>query len=342
MKTDLVCSGSGLVALDYIVNGNPKAKPKLQAGGSCGNVLTGLSFLGWRVYPIARLSRNKATSFLENDLKKWDVKSRFISKTNDGSTPVIIHRIYKTNGGEVKHRFEFKDPSTKKWLPSYKPVLAKKVPDLKITKLNSKVFYFDKVSAGNIELAKEHKKNGALIFFEPSGIKDIKQFRECLKVADILKYSNERLVNLDELLIDTNVLLEVETLGSDGLRYRKNFGKKSNWKKLKPYKIDFIKDAAGSGDWCSVGIIAKLGRNGLTSFLKATKKELEDALNFGQALAALNCKFEGARGLMYFLDNILLNKYLDIIKKRKMIELQLPETAIKQYKKINSFHEIYD
>ena len=58
-----------MVALDVILNGNPLSKPKLQAGGSCGNVLTILSFLGWKSFPIARLSKNSGTKSIVQDLK---------------------------------------------------------------------------------------------------------------------------------------------------------------------------------------------------------------------------------------------------------------------------------
>ena len=47
--------GLGLVALDVILD--PCAvQPLLYSGGTCGNVLTILSYLGWEARPIARLA----------------------------------------------------------------------------------------------------------------------------------------------------------------------------------------------------------------------------------------------------------------------------------------------
>src|SRR5687768_16063076 len=107
-----ICIGTGLIALDVILNGKPETPPKFYAGGSCGNVLSVLSYLGWSSYPIARLAKNDATKEIEKDFKKWEVKTNLISKTKEGSTPIIIHRILKDKKGNPKHRFEFKDPET--------------------------------------------------------------------------------------------------------------------------------------------------------------------------------------------------------------------------------------
>jgi fructokinase len=184
-----LCIGTGLVALDIILNGNPKTLSRLYTGGSCGNVLTILSFLGWETLPIARLANNRATEELENDLKRWRVRTQLITKTADGSTPIIIHRILKDKLGKPKHRFEFRDPDTGKWLPQYKPVLNKDVPSILENKRQPRFFYFDRINRASIELAKNFKSAGAIIFFEPSSIgSKMSLFEECLEVTDIIKF----------------------------------------------------------------------------------------------------------------------------------------------------------
>ena len=57
-----VCLGTGLVVLDVVMNGNPHSRSKVWAGGSCGNVLTILSYLGWNAFPITRLGNDDAGS----------------------------------------------------------------------------------------------------------------------------------------------------------------------------------------------------------------------------------------------------------------------------------------
>ena len=59
------------------------------------------------------------------------------------------------------------------------------------------------------------------------------------------------------------------------------------------------RDTAGAGDWCTAGLLHALARRGATGLKEATEKEIEDALRLGQALAAVKCRYEGARGVMY-------------------------------------------
>jgi len=316
---DFVCVGTGLLALDVILNGRPETPPKFQAGGSCGNVLTILSYLGCRSFPIARLADNRASTELLSDLKMWDVSTDLIVSKKEGSTPIIIHRIFKGKDGKSKHKFEFKDPSTGIWLPQYKPVIAKDVDEITKKHPNANVFYFDRVNRASIELAKYNKSNGALVVFEPSSIKDIKLFKQALEVSHILKFSKDRINNYQELFPDQQTILEIETLGKDGLQYRFSKTRKAKkWKRVVSYKLDddFIKDSAGAGDWCTSGIIYLLGTNGFKSFSNMLTSDIENALLYGQALGAINCCFDGARGIMYKKDRNDLDKAVSSLQQR--------------------------
>jgi fructokinase len=296
-----VCIGTGLVALDVVINGDPNSPPKLWTGGSCGNVLTILSYLGWKSYPLARLRDDVAAEELLKDLERWKVRTILISRNDSGSTPIIIEKIGTNRSGIAWHRFEWVCPNCGSWFPRYKPVLARDIGQISMRIPQSQVFYFDRVVRSSIELAKMNKSKGALIVFEPSGINDKKLFYECLDVADIVKFSHERLGHAQELIERINVPLEIETLGAGGLRYRiDGNGKRSRkWKTMRSYPVVNLKDAAGAGDWCSAGIIHLLGSAGRKGFEKADAKDIDAALSFGQALAALNCYYEGARGSMY-------------------------------------------
>lgn len=317
--------GTGLVALDVILNGAPTTPAKLCAGGSCGNVLSILSFLGWESKPIARLSDNGATEKLFKDFLNFEVDTSLITTTEDGKTPIIIHRILKGKDGSPRHKFEFKVPNTNEWLPRYKPVLASNVEKLVNRQPIANVFYFDRVSRSAIDLAKYYKENGALIVFEPSSLKkDDKHTLECLELTDIIKFSHERINNYSELFPQPHSRLEIETLGKDGLQYRLKSDKNSYWKKIPPYTIELIVDSAGAGDWCTSGIINELGFDGISSFREATEDDIIRALKIGQALGSINCKYDGARGIMY---NIATDSLIEIVE---AIINDKPEVPAKQ------------
>ena len=294
------CVGAGLVALDVILNGHPLTRPKLYAGGSCGNVLTILAFLGWQATPIARLSKITATKKIVEDLESWNVRTILISEKEDGSTPVIIHRILKDKNGKPKHRFEFTVPGTNEYLPNFKPVLGKEVESIIIQQEVAKVFYFDRLSRSSVDLAKHYHSKGALIVLEPTSLREQRLFEECIDIVHILKFSNDRVKNYSQLYPTAKANIEIETKGKLGLSYR--FKSEECWHEIKAYDIGEIIDSAGAGDWCTAGIIHKLGRQGSAGFIKKSKNEIREALKIGQALGAINCLFDGARGAMYKLD----------------------------------------
>lgn len=296
IQNKLVCSGTGLVALDVVISKDMKKPTQFYAGGSCGNVLTILSYLGWDSYPIARLSNNVASDLLIQDLNKWKVNEDLLTFTEDGSTPIIIHRILKDKHGLSKHRFEFRNPEDGKYLPSYKPCLSKSIQDILKKSPVPKVFYFDRINRASIDLAKAHKENGAIIFFEPSSIKDEKGFKRCLEVADIVKFSEGRIPNYTAIFPQGQALIEIRTLGEKGLKYRRKDSTK--WSEVKGYVIENVIDTAGAGDWCTAGIIFTFFSHNY--LLKSvSESQIEKALKFGQILSAINCTFEGARGAMY-------------------------------------------
>lgn len=295
-KINSVCVGTGLVALDVVISSNSVHATRFYAGGSCGNVITILSYLGWNSYPIARLSNNPASSLLIEDLQKWHVKEDLLTFTDDGSTPIIIHRILKDSSGAPKHRFEFRNPEDGTYLPSYKPCLSKTVPDIVEKSIIPTVFYFDRINRASINLAKEYKAKGAIIFFEPSSMKDLKGFEECLPLADVVKFSHDRISGYEDRYTTGQCFLEVQTLGNAGLKFRTKSSNK--WLNLSGYTIDNVIDSAGAGDWCTAGIIINLFSSGV-KLKSISKEDIDKALQFGQALSALNCTFEGARGLMY-------------------------------------------
>jgi sugar/nucleoside kinase (ribokinase family) len=296
-----VVVGTGLLALDVVIPPEGLARHRLWAGGTCGNVLLALSYLGWQSYPVARLKNDAARERICEDLREGGARVDFVEADEEGSTPVIVHRIGKTADGEPFHTFSKRCPHCGAILPGYKPVLAT-TAEAVIQRLDRpQVFFFDRVSRAALLLAKACSERGALVVFEPSGLGAPQLFGEALALAHVIKYSHERMGEVEELRLAKKSLLQVETLGRDGLRYRSRLpGARSNgWRLLRAIPVADVRDTAGAGDWCSAGLLHRLAGGGLEGALESSGEQLEDALGFGQLLGAWTCRYEGARGGMY-------------------------------------------
>jgi fructokinase len=287
---------AGFCALD-IVFGLDDPVPKFYAGGTCGNVVAGLAFLGWDAAPVARLGHDVAGEFVRQDLERWGVDTSLLGLAPSGATPIVLEKIQLSKNGVPKHRFLWNCPDCGSYFPPFRSVLRTQVEDLKKKLGRPEVFYADRVSRSTVELAKHFREEGSLVYFEPSAAGDPKQFREMLQLCDVLKYSAQRARSFSELLRDHRAYLEIETLGEDGLRFRtrRAFG---SWHAVAAYEVK-IKDTAGSGDWASVGLVSELLVDGKKALEKCTKRNLSSCLERAQAIAALNCQFEGPRGGMY-------------------------------------------
>lgn len=296
--------GSGLVALD-VVRRFSEGDVQHFAGGTCGNVLTILSYLGWKSKPVSRLKGDLSAQYLLEDLKRWGVDVSLVSRTDDGSTPVVIQNIREAADSSRSHSFSLRCPCCGGYLPGFKPILDSEAVELIEAMGTHQVFFFDRVSRGIINLAKASAELGALVVFEPCGVGNPRLFEEAWSVAHVVKYSNDRLRDIADLDLRTSVgsdlLLEIETLGASGLRYRSRLKNASTrkWRTLDVIPAECLNDAAGSGDWCTAGVIHKLARGGHSGFSKVSSERLTDAIRYGQALATWNCRFEGARAGMY-------------------------------------------
>jgi len=294
--------GSGFIALDMLLIGRKRVRANQRyAGGSCGNVLAILAHLDWNSYPVARLGLDSKAQALIEDFKTCRVNTAFVARQRTSVTPAIVVRLTQDDDGCYKSRFEWKDPVSGDWLPRYRPLpksyVAQVTPQLPV----AKVFYFDRAEPSSLLLATALREKGAVVFFEPSSCKDDNIFTACLAVSDIVKYSVDRIPQPPRNPISKSPRLEIQTLGASGLRYRLklNSNVPGQWKSLSSFPATTFKDSTGCGDWCSAGIIHRLCSLGRENFMHLTEKEIGLGIRFGQALATINCEYEGARGPMY-------------------------------------------
>ncbi len=328
------CVGTGLIALDMVTNGDRGEAPRLWAGGSCGNVLTILAYLGWYSYPIARLGNDKAAKAITKDISKHGVDTRHITYDESIDTPIILQRILTAPDGNPTHRFYWVCPNCGNWLPRYRSVLLKQVQALVDGLPKMTCFYFDRVSAASLHLAEKARNQGALVVFEPTGIGEDEHFDKAISLCDVLKYSNERAKILAKSIYESSAQLVIETLGAEGLRYRlRRNGQCGEWKFLSAFHVVNLKDAAGAGDWCTAGLLDRLARENNPPFGRVGEGKIVRALRFGQALSALNCAFEGARGAMNHYNKKQFTAEVQAILERKEASASAPDSLSPEAKK---------
>lgn len=293
--------GSGLIALDLVLGLDPMTPVRSWAGGTCGNVLSILAYLGWMAFPIARLNGDPASHRVRADMAKWGVQLDYASCGPTAHTPIIVQEILRGKDGKPRHRFSWSCPKCGQWLPAFKPVTVAAIEAVEPALANAAVFFFDRLSRATLKLAKRAAEHGAVVVLELSSKPQDNLLAEAVRIAHIVKYAEQRLAGvMGAMDRDSATLVEVQTLGDQGLRYRHRFGRKpSEWTKLSAFQAPSFADSCGSGDWCTAGLVAMAASGGQTGLRANGEQGLREALSYGQALAAWNCGFEGARGGMY-------------------------------------------
>ena len=293
--------GTGLIALDLVIGPDPESPVRAWAGGTCGNVLSILAYLGWDSYPIARMNDDVASERVRKDMKRWGVRLKWSNCAPTTHTPMIVQEIRRKRDGQTGHRFSWSCPHCGTWLPPFKAITVDAVEKVSLAIDGASVFFMDRLSRGILMLAAEASKRGAVVVFEPSSKSTTKLMAEAVALAHVVKYADHRLASVPGVMErESAALLEVQTLGHRGLRYRHRLGRGiSNWIHLNAMRAPRLSDSCGAGDWCTAGLIAKTTTGGQDGFRRSGPRGIRSALRYGQALAAWNCGFEGARGGMY-------------------------------------------
>jgi fructokinase len=299
-----VIVGTGLIALDVVISQQSQSATRCYAGGTCGNVLTILSFLGWDSFPMARTNGDFTSQWLREDLSRFSVHADYLSLEPTGPVPAIIEWLGARKDGTPSHKYSFVCPTCGSRKPGHKPLSFRAVSQLVPSMSVPDVFFFDRVSRAALLLAKAFRRKGSLIVFEPSGVGVPKLFKEALAVTHVLKYSNDRMGKVILNHRRDSIQLEIETLGEQGMRFRTRLSgfRTRGWRHLDAFPVTKLKDAAGSGDWLTAAILNRIGRSAAAGFKRISQKELLIAFRFAQAAATWNCGFAAPRGGMYSTD----------------------------------------
>ena len=293
MKTEKhICVGAGLISLDILIRGVDNDNPvSFSAGGTCGNVMTIMSYLGWDAYPIARLDNSHHTDLLMKDMQSHGVHVDHII-AGKGKTPVIIQRNIIDKDGLPIHRFEFKGTNGRMFL-EFSPITLGQARNI-IDDIDfvPDVFFFDRVSPAFILLAKEFKARGSLIYFEPSCKTTVPHFGDCVSLADIVKFSEERLPDVSAFKQMTDKIV-IQTLGGNGINYSIH----GVWYHIAPVQNDNIVDTSGAGDWTTSVFLTELYKHALNK-QNLSQDVIEQSLRIAQNWASQSCSYGGARGMM--------------------------------------------
>lgn len=276
--------GAGFFAYDVLLGASNRYEA---LGGSAGNVLAILAYLGWRSVPVATLGADPAAERIRAEFANLGALTGFLRTSVDAKTPVIYQTL-----SEGKPSYSFSCPAcgalTRKSPNSAHRTLADEVRSLGPV---PSVFYFDRASEETAAIAEHFRSKGTFVVFEPSKREDTAAFRACLGLSHVIKYAADRIESFSE---NSGDFIEVCTDGSAGLRFRMPMA--SRWTLLPSIQAPYVRDTSGAGDWCTAGAIYWFMRTS-TDRARVSSGQVREALRFGQALAALNCMHEGARAL---------------------------------------------
>ena len=301
--------GAGLVVLDIILN-NGDTTPIFKAGGTCGNVLAGLSYLGWNSAAVARSGTDSAGKLMIKDLLRCRVNVTNVTREDRTKTPRIVERL-NSNGAYPKHTFLLRCPVCHAYLPRFQSPRLDAVKAVISDHKTPAMFFFDRVSPAILELAKTYRDCGALIFFEPNNLNNLTDIERAIFLCHIIKYSGDE-TNAgfpdrdDYLLKKINPPLIIKTLGKKGVKFSQS--KSAAWHYQRGVSLNKLKDTCGAGDWCTVGFLYFLNGIAVThksSLLDALQsyRLVRQSLWHAQVLSAFSCSFVGARGLSESVDS---------------------------------------
>jgi sugar/nucleoside kinase (ribokinase family) len=331
-NTRPIIIGTGLVVLDVIINNGTKP-PIFHTGGTCGNVLAGLSFLGWKGISVSRAGLDIAGNILLKDLLANGVNTNYITQEKNVSTPRIIEKV-KSNGNYVKHHFLLRCPNCNAYLPRFRSPRIDFINKILISQPTTDVFFFDRVTPSSLKMAKYYRQTGALIYFEPGKLKNIDKLQEAINLSHVIKFAGtEKELNnnhsvddaVDKISYFTSKTI-IKTLGKLGLLFKTQQEKKWNYRES--LKLNELFDSCGAGDWCTIGFLfylQKLAKENQISLIETleSNKLIDDALHFAQTLAALSCKFIGARGISYSMNKEHLLEAVHFFMERQNSNISL-------------------
>lgn len=287
-------SGAGFITLDVML-GSGFQLAYTGIGGSTGNVLSILAFLGWESLPLVNLGRDHVGATIHREFTKLGANMRHV-RLDRGLTSPLLYQF--AGGSSEAPRYSFACPVCGQTRRFHENLVDSGGDEFIRCAAESNVFFFDRVTTGTVRMAQAARAGGAFVFFEPSSIStDRGLFDAALSCSHVVKYSIDRIREpLDNRL--SLGFVEIQTLGARGLRFRKH-SLAPDWVNLPALRTSSVADTSGAGDWCTAGFLHALfaGRGG-SEIRDLDYNDIYHSLRLGQSIAALSVRHIGARGLM--------------------------------------------
>ena len=272
---------TGYVALDVI---QAPEGTWLRAGGTAANVAAILAYLGWRSSIVGLLGDDDAGPIVEHDLRIAGVDTSSLHLRSNVGTPLVLHQIASSG-----HRFRFGCAVCGRPYRRHRPISRADLRPLLAADAPADAFFFDRPTSPALEVAAAYRTAGRLVVYEPASAGRPLAHRRAVELADIVKFSEERLpLFADALQNPQPGQLWISTAGAAGTRFRLGRGR---WRKVAAVAVDAT-DAGGAGDWMTAALMTNLG-----SPIDWTIDQIGRTVHYSQAIAALSCLVPGARTL---------------------------------------------
>ena len=292
----LTCLGAGTFPLDNLQKKNGKDVKTIyqHVGGTAGNVMTILAWMGWHTLPAARLDDSEVGFLLKADMEAYGCDTRLVSNTPDGGT-TILNILHKTDrGGKPKTVYMAHSPRGGRFV-NHRFWTLKQAQEL-FASLEEMpdVFFFDRCAPGNILLAQLFHERRVLVYYEPNEPVD-RNFLRAVAASDIVKFSNEKYpdVSFTEGFTDK---LFIQTMNEKGLRFKL---RAEGWISIPPEYNPHVVDGEGAGDWTTSAFINEMGHHHMLTFDRIHLPNTWHCLQEAQQVASESVSYIGAKGLIH-------------------------------------------
>ena len=290
--------GTGIFNLDIIVKRDYLQWPAMrpfedkvvleEVGGTCGNVMCILAWMGWNVRPIACLDDSPEGLKITDDLKRYGCDCQYVTNSPGGGTTILRCTHKKDRDGNHVMSVRAGSPGGSRFPKRHFLRARDEAPAFldRFIEMPS-VFFFDDPAAGNRLLARVLKERGAMVYFEPSRIVTNADL-EAVEYSDIIKFSDENVPDVS-FVDDFPGKVFIQTMGAKGVRYK---FKGQPWEVVEALPVRDVVDTEGAGDCFTATFINAIAESGLTL------STIPAAISSAMANASRSVGYLGSKGFI--------------------------------------------